>query len=189
MELSHSLIVALMYVTILSFGLASLLTSLSMIIRRGNDVNVSVVHLNWILILAIAHFNMTWQTVVLTTLDTWTYYAFIVVLLGPTFGFFAANILAPSPSPESKSEDLIKTYMGFKRPFLILFSALQIWTLAADLIVGRGLTGSLISNIVLLIVAIFLYTNSNYKVHRVAIVSVWLIYIAAIALRAAEIIE
>ena len=75
MEISYTLIVALMYVTILSFGLASLLTSLGLLIKENSTTKVSSVHLQWILILLIVHFNMVWHAVYFTSVESWSYHA------------------------------------------------------------------------------------------------------------------
>ena len=183
MEISHTLIVALMYVTVLSFGLASLLTSLAQIIRRGNGVSVSPPHLNWLLILLLVHFNMVWHAVLFTNIDTWSYHAFLLIVLGPTLAYFSANILAPETGANVNSDALNKCYFSFIQQFLVLFGGIQAWAIASDFVLGRGFTGSAIFNILLLIVVIFLFNSRSNKAHVTGICFIWAIYITSIALR------
>ena len=183
MEISYTLVVALMYVTILSFGLASLLTSLAQIIRRDNNIRVSPAHLNWLLILLLIHFNMVWHAVLFTNIETWSYHEFILVVLGPALAFFSANILAPEPSAAVSYESLTENYFSVIQQLLILFGAIQVWAILSDFILERGATGSAIFNIILLIVAIFLYKSRSNKTHVVSLYFIWAIYISSITLR------
>ena len=183
MEISHTLIVALMYVTVLSFGFASLLASLAQIIRRGNNIHVSPVHLNWLLILLLVHFNMVWHAVLFTNIETWSYHAFLIIVLGPTLAFFSANMLVPELDENANKDTLIESYFSFIQQFLILFGAIQVWAIASDFILGRGTTGSGIFNIILLVVVIFLYNSRSNKAHVFSIYFIWTVYITSIALR------
>ena len=183
MEISYTLIVALMYVTVLSFGLASVLTSLALIIKRGNGFSVSIAHLNWLLILLLVHFNMVWHAVLFTHIDAWTYQAFLLIVLGPTLAFFAANVLAPEPIDSANADTLAQHYFSVIRQFLVLFGAIQLWAIASDFILGRGVTGSAIFNTLLLAVALFLFSSRNNKVHVTGISFIWALYFISIALR------
>ena len=172
-----------MYVTVLSFGLASLLTSLAQIIKRGNSISVSPAHLNWLLILLLVHFNMVWHAVLFTNIDAWSYHAFLFIVLGPTLAFFSANILAPEPDTNLINETLTERYFSFIRQFLILFGTIQLWAIASDLILDRGTTGSAIFNIILLLVVLFLFKSRSNKAHVTSIYLIWAVYITSIALR------
>ena len=183
MQISHTLIVALMYVTVLSFGLASILTSLALVIKRGNGINVSITHLHWLLVLLLVHFNMVWHAVLFTNLEAWSYHAFLLIVLGPTLAFFSANILAPGPAASTDKHSLEENYFSVIRQFLILFGAIQAWAIASDFILDRGATGSAAFNVILLLLALFLYRSRSSKVHATSIYVVWAIYVTSIALR------
>ena len=172
-----------MYVTVLSFGLASILTSLSLIIKRGNDINVSFTHLNWLLILLLVHFNMVWHAVLFTNIEAWSYHSFLLIVLGPTLAFFSSNILVPEPIANATSESLHDRYFSFIRLFLILYGAIQVWAIAADFILDRGATGSAAFNIALLVIAIILYLSRSIRIHTASIYFIWLIYLTCITLR------
>ena len=178
-----------MFVTVLSFGFASLLTSIAQIIRRDNDINVSPIHLNWLLILLLVHFNMVWHAVLFTNIETWSYHTFLLIVLGPTLAFFSATILTPESNLDSSSDALTKRYFSFIRQFLVLFAAIQIWAILSDYILGRGATGSAIFNMILLIVVIYLYKSRSNKAHVNSIYFIWSVYIISITLRSMGLIN
>lgn len=189
MEISYTLIVALMYVTILSFGLASLLSSLSGLIRKNNGVKVSGVHLHWIIILLVIHFNMTWHAVYLTKVNAWTYMEFILVVFGPILGFFTANLLAPFAKEDRADEDLVNEYFSITHQLLILFISIQCWVILADIILYRGFIGSAILNIALIAISVILLLSRTYKIHKLGIGIVWVILLAGIVMRGLHFIE
>ena len=189
MEITYTLIVALMYVTILSFGLASLLTSLGMILRSDNDIKVSYIQLNWILILLIVHFNMVWHAVFFTNIESWSYHAFLAIVLGPTLAFFTATILAPSPSGSEDIHRLISDYFSTSRQLILLFGAIQVWAIASDFLLERGPTGSAMFNILLLLVSAVLFGSGSEKTHTYGIYIIWTIYITSIIFRSLSFIQ
>lgn len=189
MEISYTLIVALMYVTVLSFGFASILTTISQVIRKGNDIQVSPLHLNWLLILLLVHFNMVWHSVLFTNIETWTYHAFLLIVLGPTLAFFAANILVPEPSENVATDSLSDKYFSVIQQFLIFFAIIQLWTLLADYLLGRWATGSAVFNVILLVFSVFLYKTPSAKAHANTLYVVWAVYLVSIVLRSLELID
>ena len=187
MEISYTLIVALMYVTILSFGIAGLLTACSDLIRKGNGIMASRVHVLWIIILLLLHFNMTWHAVYLTDVESWTYFGFILIILGPVIGYFTANLL--TPTKETDTDVLVERYFGIKSQVLLLFILIQCWTLIADRVLERGFVGSAITNIVLIVVSIPLLTSKNYRIHQIGTGAILVVLIAGIVLRSLQIID
>ena len=102
MNISYTLIVALMFITILSFGIANLLSSMAEILNNKKNTKVTIVHLNWIVILLILHFNMAWAAVLLATVKSWPYGTFLFIVLGPILAFFTASIIAPCATDDKK---------------------------------------------------------------------------------------
>lgn len=177
------MIVALLYVTVVSFGLAGLLGNISAALRKGNGIELAPVHMHWILILLVVHFNMAWHAVYITNITDWHYYGFLFIVLGPIIAFFAANAVAPAPLPDTSTEALMKQYWDMKPILVRLFIILQCWTIGADLMLNRGFTGSGILNGLLLLIALALNFSNEKKVHQFGIGGIWLVYVVAIVLR------
>ena len=62
MDVSHALLVALMYVTILSLGIANILGSLADAVARPPSSQFDSFHTSWSLLVLFAHFDLFWQT-------------------------------------------------------------------------------------------------------------------------------
>jgi len=189
MAISYTLIVALMYITILSFGIANLLSLLAQILNRKNDTDVTIVHLNWIIILLIIHFNMAWGAVLLATVDSWSYYEFLVIVLGPILAFFTSNVIAPNPNKDNNSAALVTNYINQSHQFFILFGMIQAWVIGTEYMLQNTLTGSSFFNILLILLAIAMFQTDSYKKHIYGVIAAWAAYLTAIALRSLAVIN
>jgi len=188
MDISYTLIVALIFITILSFGFANILSSIAEIVNKQNNISVSVVHLSWIVLLLIIHFNLAWQAVLISTYKSWSYDTFLFVELGPILAFFTTRILAPSVSEHIDSESLKSKYLHLSNRFFLIIALIQLWAIGIDLFIGLGFTGSAVFNLVLFVLAITLTKVKNYQLHVYGAVIAWTLYLAAIFLRSINII-
>lgn len=183
MEISYTLIVALMFITILSFGFANILTSLAEIVNKKNNVTVCNVHLNWILILFILHMNLAWQAVLIATNKSWSYDTFLFVELGPILAFFMTRILSPSEGKDKEPETLINNYIGVSGQFFFLFILIQVWGFGTDIVLGRGITGSGIFNLLLIALSFVMMRKKQYKDQTLGVIFAWILILLAICLR------
>jgi hypothetical protein len=189
MDISYTLIVALMFITILSFGLANLLASLAEILNSKNNTKVATVHLNWIVILLIIHFNMAWHAVLIATYKSWSYDTFLFSVLGPILAFFTTRIIAPCATVDDKPATLISNYLDIRQQFFVLFAMIQAWGIGTDYLFYRGTTGSTVFNILLIFLAIVMFKTDSYQKHVYGVVVAWSLYITAIVLRSLAIIS
>jgi hypothetical protein len=189
MGISYSFIIAMMFITILSFGFANILSFLAEILNKKNNITVSNVHLNWILLLLIIHFNLTWQAILLTSRTTWAFDSFIFIEIGPILAFFATRILAPSEEKSKDSDIHIQNYLGISKQFFIIFALIQIWGIGIDFVFERGFTGSSVLNILLLALALLFMNIKNYKNHIYGVAMAWVLILGGILLRGFEIIQ
>ena len=188
MDISYTLIVALMFITILSFGIANLLSSIAEILNHKKDTRVSMVHLNWIVILLIVHFNMAWHAVLIATNESWSYDTFLFSVLGPILAFLTASIIAPCATADKKPATHISNYLDIRQQFFVLFAMIQAWGIGTDYLFHRGATGSSVFNMLLIILAIVMFMTKNYQKHVYGVWVAWGLYITAIILRSLDII-
>ena len=188
MDISYTLIVALMFITILSFGFANILSSIAKIVNKQNNIFVSAVHLSWILLLLIIHFNLAWQAVLISTYKSWSYDTFLFIELGPILAFLTTRILAPSESNDKEPETLISKYLHLSKQFFLILALIQVWAIGIDLVLGLGFTGSAVFNLLLFILAIILMKVKNYQIHIYGGAIAWTLYLTAILLRSINII-
>ena len=189
MNISHTLIVALLFVTILSFGLVNILSAFASVLNRNTNTKASTIHLHWIAILLILHFNMAWSAILITSKEVWTYDAFLFIVLGPIMAFFASSIIMPGSVESDDSEGLFSQYLTISKQFFILFVLIQIWAIGTDFMLQGGITGSSILNVLLTALGLVLLNAKQPRMHRLGLVVAWGIYLSAIVLRGLEIIH
>lgn len=181
-EVPIALLVALMFVTILSMGIGSVLAALAHAVRGGPEARLDRVHVAWIALLLIFHLNLFWHTLDLISVEEWRFEGFLYVIAGPILLFFSTDVIvAPRiGSPEASAK---LHYLTLSGRFLALFALTQAWIVGADVILGRGLTGQGMINGLGVVICVALVMVKAYKVHVVGIATVWLIYLVAILLQ------
>ena len=189
MDISYTLIVALMFITILSFGFANILSSLAEIVNKKNQITVCSVHLQWILILFMLHMNLAWQAVLIATNQSWSYDTFLFVELGPILAFFMTRILAPSEVKDKEPGTLQTNYIGMSQQFFFFFALIQAWGIGTDFVLKRGVTGSGIFNMLLIALALVMINRKNYRDHVYGVVIAWALFLVAIGLRGFHLID
>ena len=182
MEVSTSLLVALMYVTILSLGIGNVLGALAEIVRKGRDAKLDPVHIVWIALLLGAHFNLFWHTLDLLTVERWGFTGFLYVISGPILIFFCTGILV-AELPDSTDMGARAHYFRVIGRFFLLFAMLKIWIVGADIVLGRGFTGAGALNAGVFALVLVLAIWRNYRAHVICAVVGVFIFLAATVLR------
>ncbi|MDW3211892.1 MAG: hypothetical protein R8N23_18625 [Reichenbachiella sp.] len=189
MNLSHTLIVALMFVTIISFGLVNILSSFSSVLNINSKVKASLIHLHWIGILLIVHFNLAWSAVLITSKDTWGYFEFLFLVSGPIVAFFASSVITPGVIDQDDPGAPQKQYFSIVRQFFSLFILIQLWAIGTDFLLQDDLTGSSLFNVVLIVLCVILIKIQKQSLHRYGLILAWGISLAAIILRGFDFIN
>jgi hypothetical protein len=102
--------------------------------------------------------------------------------LGPVLILFASQVLLPNPSNTDAGE-LNERYFEVSRPFFLFLAASQLWVNGVDLILKYGLTRSGGMNGVAAVFALILAFSSNRTVHLLLMIAMWLLFLAAWAVR------
>ena len=186
-EVSTGLLVALMYVTILSMGIGSVLTALAHVLRSAPGTGLDRVHVAWVALLLIAHLNLFWHTLDLLSVESWAFFGFLYVIAGPTLLFFATDVMV-APRQEATDGGAKAHYFTVSRRFFLLFILVQMWVIGADLVLGRGFTPAAWFNAFAGGICAALLASNSYRFHATAIGAAWLSYLIAIALRGLSII-
>jgi hypothetical protein len=182
MDVSSGLLVAIMFVMLLSLGIVSIISALASIVNRRSDVNVSGMHLNWLVLLLLVHFSMFWHTMDILNVGDWGFMSFLYTIAGPIFLFFASSIIVPEGSIDDTSK-LKDYYFRVSRQFFQIFALVQLWIMGSDLVLHDGfVTGSLL-NLVVLVLAVVLSVSRAEAVHRAGVIVAWLIFLVQITLR------
>ena len=178
----NTLLVALMFITILSMGIGNILGSMADILNHATPSRRGRVHISWIVLLLMVHFNLFWQTKEILDVENWEFGGFLLTIAGPVLLFLAASILLTDP-PEGVREDLNSFFVGLGRRFFLIFALLQVWVMG----VGFTLTGSFvvtdIVNAVFLVLAVSLASSTSERFHNVGAFLAWGLGLVSFALR------
>lgn len=168
----NTLLVALMFVTILSMGIGNILGSLADIFNHATPSRRDKVHIGWIAMMLIVHFNLFWHTKAILEVENWGFGGFLLTMAGPVLMFFATSILLTEP-PEEPKPDLNSFFFRLGQRFFMMFAILQAWIV----VVGVSMTGSFIPsdavNVGMLILAIVLALKASEKMQIVGICLAW----------------
>ena len=159
----NTLLVALMFVTILSMGIGNILITLADIFNHATPSRRDKVHVGWILLLLIVHFNLFWNTKAILDVENWAFGGFLLTIAGPVLMFFATSILLTDP-PEDARPDLGTFFVNLGRRFFMMFAILQAWIV----VVGFTLSGTFVPtdlvNVGFMGLALVLAFNDSTKI-------------------------
>ena len=181
-EVTHSLLVAMMFMMILSIGIGSLLMAMAGIINRGSACKSYSIHTSWMILLLLLYFNLFWQTIALLSIEDWMFRDFLYVIAGPVILLFAASLLIPEFSGE-ESRDLRKHYFTINRQFFFLVALTQLWAVGIDFVLKRGFTGGGAINLLSMGLLLALAISKDSKVHGLVSGLIWFIFVASVGLR------
>ena len=89
MEVSSSLLVAIMFVIILSMGIGHILVAAAAMVDRRVAQRIDVLHVNWTLLLLLVYFNFFWHTLDLLATEDWVFASFLYMMAGAILIYFA----------------------------------------------------------------------------------------------------
>lgn len=169
MDNPTTLLVAIMFVTIVVTGLVNILMCLSNWVA-GNQT-IRPLHASWLFFLLITHLNYFWNTTLLLEIEGWKFLSFVGFILGPIALLFATNLVVVVPEGEQESTRE-RYYFEISRRFFILLVLVQAWLIAIDYVfdaVGNPTYLSALMAVVFLTLAI----SKERKVHMGGALVVW----------------
>jgi len=177
MDNPTTLMVAIMYVTIISIGLSNLLMALSDIVGR-RVVCPDKIHVSWLLLLTLAYFGFYWQTTLILEVDNWQFLSFVAFLLGPVCLLFATNMLISMPEgDEQKREHFIDIS---NRSFLLLALFFG-WIVGLD-VVTASVSSSTFTAALFATLCVLLMLSNAYRVQKFGSYAAWVLMLVSMGL-------
>ena len=166
MDASQNLLIAMMYVTVLSICIGNILMGLASVMQRGSDIAIHWLPLTWVLLLLLLTLDLFWQTLVILEVEKWGFGQFIFIISGPVLLLFATSLMLPD-SARATDGDYRAHYFGIASRFFGLMAALMAWMVGVDFVFGGGMELTTWLNIaeggLLAVVA----TSTQARVHQV----------------------
>jgi hypothetical protein len=173
----NTLLVALMFVTILSMGIGNILISLADIFNHATPSRRDKVHIGWIALVLLVHFNLFWHTKSILSVEDWQFGGFLLAMAGPVLMFFASSILLTNP-PTDDEPHLGEFFTALGQRFFWMFAILQVWIVG----VGYSMTGGFVPydivNVLFGILAVVLALAGS---HRIQVFGIWFAWGLALA--------
>ena len=176
-EISSSLLVAMMFIVLLTIGIGNILMSLASMVDRRSPLTASRLHISWIVLLLLMYFGVFWHTLDILAFEEWEFGGFLYIILGPVLILFASQILLPDPA--HATGDVDENYMGVSRPFFLFLAASQLWTNGVDVILRDGLTRAGLLNGVAVVIALILAFSGSRTVHVLGAIAMWLLFLVS----------
>lgn len=105
MEISNTLLAAIMFVMILSVGIVSILSWLAGFTNLRSEKKIGWMLINWLILLLLAHLKMFWHTLDIMSVQELKFVGFLYIVTGPVLIFFGTSIMLPEAS-RAESSDL-----------------------------------------------------------------------------------
>ena len=176
MDNPTTLLVAIMYVTIISIGLSNLLMALSELVGGRLNTKPDRVHISWLFLLLFAYFSYFWQTTAILEIDDWQFVSFIVFLTGPMCLLFGTNLLVVMPDSHDFSPK--DHYMQQSNRFFLLLCLFNLWVIGLDVFSDNTTVQTWLSGSIALLCFVLMASDS-YRVHKVAAPVGWVLILAS----------
>lgn len=187
MEITNALLVAMMFVVLLTIGIGNIIMALAALIDRRTPIKPDAIHTSWVALLLMVHFNLFWHVLDILTIQEWNFLEFLYIVAGAMLLFFATHVLLPEAS-SAGANDLRAHYFENNRQFFFFFGLVQAWIIGVDFILRHGFTitaaGAL--NLVVFALAAILALSSVEKVHRLGTAAGWVLLLVSLILQSTK---
>ena len=178
MDNPTTLLVAIMFVTIVVTGIVNILMFLSSLL--AGESRASTLHTSWLILLLVIYLCFFWQAQLILEIDGWQFQSFIAFILGPIALLFAGNLVSVGLKGDGQT-GLDQFYFSFSKRFFLLMLFVQAWGIGLDIIFESvdwvtyldGLIGALF---------LALAISKNSRLHVAGAVLAWPAYLARAAL-------
>lgn len=175
MDNINTLLVAFMFITILTLGIAGILAELAEVVRNVDGRRRDWIAIGWAVLLLFAYFSLFWHTADITLLEDWTFPLFVFAETGPVLLLFATQIMLGALSAEHDDEQSSAVRQG---RFFIIFAMLQAWSIAAGFVLGVGFGIDSVIDGITLVTCLVLAFSASRPLHVVGLTIVAVAYLA-----------
>ena len=179
MDNINTLLVAFMFITILTLGIAGVLAELAEVVRNVERKQRDTLLVGWALLLLFAYLSLFWHTADITLLEEWDFGLFLFAETGPVLLLFATQIMLGALSAEPEGEQDSSVRQG---RFFVIFALLQVWLIAAGFVLGVGLRMDTAIDAIVLLTCLVLASSTSRPLHVAGLTVVWVAYVTGAVL-------
>lgn len=176
MDNPTTLLVAIMFVTIIVTGLVSVLMSISTWVT--GEQKFTPLYISWLFFLLVTYLLYFWNTTLLLEIEGWSFLSFIGFIMGPISLLFATNLLIVEPNNE-EPEEADRHFFNASRRFFALLFAVQVWLVGLDFSFDSIDSPTYLagfSGMVFLVLSV----TGNERAHRAGMALAWISLLAQV---------
>lgn len=159
MENMTGLLVALMFVTLLTIGFGNILAAMAPRLKDLAHVRAHIWQFLWWIILTLILLHAFWRCTTIFSVEEWTFPEFLFVQLGAILLFFASTTLPSEQLPDKE------------RVFYFCLAGFQLWLLGLGVIFGAPSLGSTLTSLSMLAVLAVLIVLPKRPAYRLTTVA------------------
>jgi hypothetical protein len=171
MDNPTTLLVAIMFVTIVVTGLVNTLMCLSDWVTGRQ--NVAALQASWLVYLLFTFLSYFWNTEMLLEVEGWTFLSFIGFMVGPIVLLFATNMATVVAPEGAEKSELERHYFDFSRRFFLLMFLVQVWLVGLDFSFGMIDLPTYLACLAGLVFFVLMLMQSR-KAHFAGAVVIWM---------------
>ncbi|MFW2388715.1 MAG: hypothetical protein ACN4G0_10285 [Polyangiales bacterium] len=176
MDNINTLLVAFMFITILTLGIAGILAELAEVVRNVAGQRRDPLLVGWATLLLFAYFTLFWHTADITLLEEWDFGLFLFAETGPVLLLFGTQIMLGALTAESDVDADAGVRQG---RFFVIFALLQVWSIAAGFVLGEGFTIGAAFDVLVLVTCLVLAFSQSRPLHVAGLALIWIAYLAS----------
>jgi hypothetical protein len=178
MDNPTTLLVAIMFVTILAIAIGNVLMVCAEIAGGLRQPAPGSIQLNWIVLTLFMLLNLFWEAKVLLNVTEWLFAEFLYVIAGPMLLLFASSVITSLGYGEVDNEN-VSDFFELSTRFFTMLALHQIWLLGIDFWFDSFSVLTVISAL-LLVLFMSLAITKNIALHKLGATLTWVSYIAVL---------
>ena len=100
MDITQSLLVAMMFIILLSLGIGNILMGLAASLQHRVQLQTHWIPTSWHVLLLLEMFDLFWHTLDVLAVENWAFVAFVYITTGPILLFLATSLMLPDLAVE-----------------------------------------------------------------------------------------
>lgn len=187
MEITNALLVALMFITILTIGIGNVLSAITTMVIKGNTLSLNRIFSCWVILLLLLLLSQFWETLVILEKESWNFGGFVTVLIGPML-LLVASQLVVAPPKEGVTDYSREHYDAISRRFFMTQALVMVWAVVMDGVLGVGINTNSAWDIVLLVIFLLMAFSRSQTIHNIVTLIAVIVMITLFALRGSGVV-
>lgn len=179
MEISNALLVAMMFIVLLTISIGNILMALAATLDKRSPVRADTIHTSWVILLLLIHFNLFWNVLDILSVEEWNFLEFLYIEAGAILIFLATYVLLPDTS--TNTTEVRDHYFDVRHQFFGFLGFTAIWSVGVDILFGDGFRSENGLHLAGLLVFILMASSSKIWVHRIGTGVSWVLFMAILA--------